>query len=95
MPHKQEDTVGPQGLNEYLCKHLKLRDKIKSRTGVIHGIKKSEDMAEVPDASMDDDCFNDSDVPSSLVIQETLDIMITESQDTHNDKSLCLTGAEG
>ncbi|KAH7903996.1 hypothetical protein BJ138DRAFT_1119844 [Hygrophoropsis aurantiaca] len=53
-------------LNEYLRTHPKLRDEIQNRTGVVHGFEDNELI------SMDDE--DDSDVPSSAVIEDALGI---------------------
>ena len=67
-------------LNNYLRSHPQLRKEIEDRTGVVHGL-------EEPDArnvAMEDDCPDDSDVPSSLVIQEVLGINISATEGDAN-----------
>ena len=63
-------------LNNYLHSHPQLRKEIEDRTGVVQGL-------EEPDAhnvAMEDDCPDDSDVRSSLVIQEVLGINISATE---------------
>jgi hypothetical protein len=64
-------------LNEYLHTHPELRDKIEKRTGTIHMEKLRP--PELPEHSMEE-CLNDPDIPSRLVIQHALGITISEAE---------------
>ena len=67
-------------LNNYLCSHPQLRKEIEDRTGVVHGLEELD----ARDVAMEDDCPDDSDVPSSLVIQEVLGINISATEGDAN-----------
>jgi hypothetical protein len=76
-------------LNNYLRSHPQLRKEIEDRTGVVHGL-------EEPDAhnvAMEDDCPNDSDVPSSLVIQDVLRINISATEGGVNMSEIHISAA--
>jgi hypothetical protein len=57
-------------LNEYLRSHPGLHDKIEKRMGTVHGIEDYH--------VQDNDCNDDTDVPSSAVIHDQLGIIILE-----------------
>ena len=61
-------------LNEYLHGHANLREEIESQTGTVHGIEDVE--AQTP--SLEDSC-DDTDVPSSLVVQDALGIEVPDN----------------
>jgi len=76
-------------LNSYLCSHRQLRKEIEDKTVIIHGLKE-------PDAhnvAMEDDCPDDSDIPSSLVIQEVLGITISTMEDSVNTTKIHVSAA--
>jgi hypothetical protein len=60
-------------LNNYLCTHPGLREEIEKRTGIIHGIEEL-------DISMEEECPDDPDIPSRLIIQQALGITISETE---------------
>ena len=67
-------------LNNYLHSHPQLRKEIEDRTRVVHGL-------EEPDAcniAMEDNCPDNSDVLSSLIIQEVLIIHISATEGSVN-----------
>ena len=67
-------------LNNYLSSHPQLRKEIEDRSGVVHGLKE-------PDAhntTMEDDCPDNLDILSSLIIQEVLRINISTTEDSAN-----------
>lgn len=57
-------------LNGYLCSHPELRNKIKDRTGIIHGLEELD----AHNVAMEDNCPDDLDVLSSFIIQEALSV---------------------
>ena len=54
-------------LNDYLCSHPGLRDEIEKRMGTVHGI-------EIDSAG--DDHNDDTDVPSSAIMQDALGVVV-------------------
>jgi hypothetical protein len=54
-------------LNDYLHSHPGLRNEIEKRTGTVHGIETN---------SAEDDDNDDTDVPSSAIIQDALGIVV-------------------
>jgi len=54
-------------LNDYLCSHPHLHDEIEKRMGTVHGIETMESA---------DDSNDDTDVPSSAIIQDELGIAV-------------------
>ena len=60
-------------LNDYLHTHPKLRGEIENRMGVVQGIEEPEAQLQ----SMEGDCCDDSDIPTHLVIQETLGLTVS------------------
>jgi hypothetical protein len=63
-------------LNEYLRCHPGLRDEIEKRTGTVHGLEDN--------SVQEDDCHDDSDVPSSAVIHDQLGISISDTTQASN-----------
>lgn len=61
-------------LNEYLHSHTSFRNEIEKRTGTVEGI---EDTAQ--SGSMNGDCDDDVDVPSSSVIRDALGLTVSGS----------------
>ena len=66
-------------LNDYLRSHLGLRDEIEKQMGTVHGIE--------TDSAGDDD-NDDTDVPSSAIIQDALGIVVFGA----NQASDCVVG---
>jgi hypothetical protein len=64
-------------LNNYLLTHPGLREEIEKRTGIIHSIEEL-------DISMEEECSDDSDIPSRLVIQQALSITISQTEGNVN-----------
>jgi hypothetical protein len=60
-------------LNDYLHEHPNLRNEIKNRTGVVHSMEDAAAQA----ASMNTECNDDADVPSSVVIEDALGIEVS------------------
>ena len=63
-------------LNNYLHSHPQLRKEIEDRTRVVHGLEELD----APNIAMEDDCPNNSDIPSSLIIQEVLRVNISTTK---------------
>jgi hypothetical protein len=78
-------------LNEYLYTHPELRDEIEKRTGTIH--IEELGLPELPEHSMEE-CLNDSDIPSRLVIQRTLGITISKAEGDANMSELNVSAAK-
>ena len=76
-------------LNNYLCSHPQLRKEIEDRTGVVHGLKETD----AHDVAMVDDCHDNSDILSSLVIQEVLGINISATEDSTNMTAIHVSAA--
>lgn len=57
-------------LNDYLRSHPSLHDEIEKRMGVVQGVKTVSESAE-------DDSYDDTDVPSSAIIEDALGIAVT------------------
>ena len=76
-------------LNNYLCSHPQLRKEIKDRTGVVHGLEELD----APNIAMDDNCPNDSDVLSSLIIQEVLGVNISTTKGDVNMSEIHFSAA--
>lgn len=70
-------------LNEYLQKHPNLCNKIEKRTGIIYGLK--DDTAQ--ESSMEPECDDNADVPSSTIIQDALGLAVPGA----NLESICIT----
>jgi hypothetical protein len=64
-------------LNNSLHTHSGLREGIEKRTGIIHGIEEL-------DISMEEECPDDLDIPSRLIIQQALGITISETEGNTN-----------
>ena len=68
-------------LNEYLCSHPSLHDEIENKTGTVFGIKNDNNQ----NPAMEEDSIDDSDIPSSVVVAEslsrlTLDMVQSDNQ---------------
>ena len=68
-------------LNEYLRTHPGLREEIEKRTGTVHGLEDED--------AQENDCHDDTDVPSSAVIRDQLGITITDAT-AHDQVSDCV-----
>jgi hypothetical protein len=58
-------------INQYLHSHTNLREEIKSQYRTVHGIK-----AQTPSL---EDSYNDTDVPSSVVVQDALSMEVPDN----------------
>ena len=63
-----------------MCSHPQLRKEIEDRTSVIHDLEEPD----THDITMEDDCPDNLDILSSLIIQEVLSINISATGSNAN-----------